>query len=667
MKTVNKIYVRLITAILPFLFLPVIIDGFGFGKLWLLGTLVMIGLLLWIVGGVYKRNEFKIYWTPILLTSFLWAIWAIVSFFYMPLGVKMRTLVSTSGLAYVLVLVGMMFLWVQNNEEGEGNNQLNWLTVSGLVVAVLSLIVFLIPSAKMPILLPKENPLLVIDQNWSLLGSVLGEVVFLLVLSLMWLKRLLNKIYEKENYIWSAIVLSVFVLMLFLDVFRLVKTGFVFLDWGSSWIIAVESLKQYPNNVFGVGIGNFVEAFYWWRGAGYNVTPNWSMAYPISGNYFTQLWAETGLIGLTLMLVLIWQSIRLQGKGVNKLIAIIGGVLVLLLPFNWITLMMWMWLVVASGVTKRSSSEVSLKIGELGFNAGPWLLLALVLGGLIWSGNWWRKMMLAEYYYRNSLVAATKNDGLGTYNGQIKAIALNENFPEYRRSYSQTNLALAMSLLQNKDITDDDKQKAVTLVQQAVREGKAAVALDNLNPSYWNNLAVIYKQLVGVIDGSADWSAQAYSQAGLLDGVNPALRLDFGGLLYALGSYEQADRVFEQAVTLKNDLANSWYNWAYSAKQLNKLSDAVTRLTQAVALVPVGSGDYEKATKELEVWKKELDVLIQKQKDAQAASAKATAPKAETLTNPQALPTGVTKEVAVPTGGLEPPRVEPTPTATPTI
>jgi len=178
---------------------------------------------------------------------------------------------------------------------------------------------------------------------------------------------------------------------------------------------------------------------------------------------------------------------------------------------------------------------------------------------------------------------------------------------------------LALSLLQNKDITEEDKQKAVTLVQQSVREAKAAVALDNLNPGYWTNLAVIYKQMVGVIDGASDWSVQAYSQAGVLDTVNPALRLDFGGLLYALGRYDEADRVFEQAVTLKNDLANSWYNWAYTGKQLNKLPEAVDRLTQALTLVPAGSGDYDKASKELETWKKELDALVQKQKDQQAA------------------------------------------------
>lgn len=657
MNTVNKIYVRLITALLPFLFLPLIVDSFGFGKMWIMGVLVMIGVLLWIVEGVMKKTGFKIYWTPVMTMLFLTLIWAIVTFFYMPIGAKMRTLVSTTGLGYLLVLVGMVFLWTQNNEEGETEVQLNWLTVSGLVVAITSLIVFLIPVAKLPILIPKDNPMLAIDQNWSLLGSVLSELVLLLVLVVMWLKRMLNTLKNKGNYVVSALILSVLVLVSLLDIFRIVKAGWYFLDWTNGWIIAVESLKQKP--IFGVGIGNFVEAFYWWRGVGFNMTPNWGAVYGISGNYLTQVWTETGLVGLILILALVWQSIKQTANKNSKLMAIVAGLLVLMLPFSWTNLLIWMWFVIFLNQGKRSSGELSLKVGEFGFNIAPALLLVLILGGIVWGGNWWRKIMLSEVYYRNSLVAASKNDGSGTYNWQIKAIALNENVPEYRRSYSQTNLALAMTLLQNKDITEDDKQKAVTLVQQSVREAKAAVALDSLNPSYWTNLAVIYKQLVGVIDGSADWSAQAYSQAGILDVVSPSLRLDFGGLLYALGSYDQADRAFEQAVTLKNNLANSWYNWAYTAKQMNKLGDAVSRLTQAVNLVPVGSGDYDKASKELDTWKKELDELLAKQKAAVPAVA---GPKPETLETAKPLPTGNENVIPVPSGELNPPVV-----TTPTV
>jgi Tfp pilus assembly protein PilF len=271
----------------------------------------------------------------------------------------------------------------------------------------------------------------------------------------------------------------------------------------------------------------------------------------------------------------------------------------------------------------------------------------------------------ADYFYRQSLVAMSKNDGGATYNLQIKAIAINAMVPEYRRVYSQTNLALAANLLNNKDITATDKEKASTLVQQAIREGKAAVSLDQLDVVNWTNLAQLYRQLVGVVDGSADWSFQAYQQALILDPTNSQLDLDLGGLLFAAGKYEEADRVFEQAVTNKSDFANAWYNWAYNAKKLNKLGDAVQRMTQAVALVPTTSADYEKANGELTAWKKELEAVNAKSGKTQTVPTKET-----TLKTAEPLPTvGQEEKVNVPASEMEPPVPAMTvaPTATPTV
>ena len=90
---------------------------------------------------------------------------------------------------------------------------------------------------------------------------------------------------------------------------------------------------------------------------------------------------------------------------------------------------------------------------------------------------------------------------VGTYNWQIKAITANPYSAEYRRIYSQTNLVLATGIIGNKEITDEQKQKVGVLIQQSAREGKAAIALDTANAKYWTNLAAIYRQLIGSVDG----------------------------------------------------------------------------------------------------------------------------------------------------------------------
>ena len=335
------------------------------------------------------------------------------------------------------------------------------------------------------------------------------------------------------------------------------------------------------------------------------------------------------------------------------------GIVLALTPVNLVALILVMWLV--SRKIETREIRLMLKTGESGVNVAPIMLAILLMAGIGMGMYFGTRILLGELYLKKSLVAAGNNDGGATYSWQIKAITANANNAEYRWIYSQTNLMLAIGLMSNKEITDDQKQKAAVLIQQAVREGKAAVTLDSKNASYWSNLASIYRQLVGSVDGSADWSYQAYVQALSLDPVNPSLRLDFGGLLFAAGKYEEAGRLFEQVVNLKPDLANGWYNLAYAEKKMNKLELAVNHLSQAVSLVPITSGDYDKASKELEVWRKEYEDLLKQADFAKAATAK----QAETLKLPEALPSGTSKaNVEVPTGGLEPPVGQVTPTMT---
>ncbi|MFA5026226.1 MAG: hypothetical protein WC503_07005, partial [Candidatus Shapirobacteria bacterium] len=349
-----------------------------------------------------------------------------------------------------------------------------------------------------------------------------------------------------------------------------------------------------------------------------------------------------------------------QQSKTGRMWVLMGGLLLLLTPVNYISIMLLAWLVTRD--IKNKEVKLMLRVGESGMNGAPILLTVLILLGSGFGLYWWTKVLLGEIYLKNSLVAAAANDGGSTYNWQIKAITVNPNNAEYRRIYSQTNLVLATSLLSSKEITDEEKQKAAVLMQQAAREGKSAVGLDSANTKYWSNLASIYRQLIGSVDGAADWSYQAYVQALNLDPIDPSLRLELGGLLFAAGKYEEADRFFEQVVSLKSDLPNGWYNWAYTAKKMNKLSEAVTRLSQAVSLVPVTSGDYDMASKELGIWKKEYDDSVKQQADAKAAIIK----EAETLKVPSALPSGTTKSgVVVPNSGLEPPTgtvVTPSPT-----
>lgn len=657
MTKILRTYLKVWLFLLPIFFLPVVVDSFGFGKNWLMFLVTLLGLVLWVIGMVVKKENR-------IVTSKGWgwllglSVWATVFWYFGEAGVKMRSLMATPGLAMMWSVTIWTFLWLQTHEE-KNKSEEKWLTIAGLVTAVSSLVVFLLPASKLPVSWPKQYPLVTLTSDWSLVGSVLGELWLLAVLGVIWTKKLLEKIKKREGYMGEITVTAVLILVLFLDVFKMVRAGWGYIDINSSWTIATESLKYRP--LQGIGIGNYLEAFNKWRPVAFNATKNWTATFGWAADGGMQLWTELGIVGLVMGVLAVLSFAKAQENKSSRIGVLIVGLVLMLTPFNMISLVLAMWLVTRDIKTKET--KLMLRVGESGMNGAPVLLAILILTASGFGMYWWTRILLGEIYMRQSLVAAAANDGSGTYNMQIKAITVNPSNAEYRRIYSQTNLVLASGIVSNKELTDDQKQKAAVLMQQSAREGKSAIALDSKNPKYWTNLASIYRQLIGSVDGAADWSYQAYVQSLSLDPVNPNLRLDFGGLLYAAGRYEEADRMFEQVVSLKSDMPNGWYNWAYTAKKQNKLGDAVSRLTQAVSLVSVTSGDYDMASKELATWKQEYDDLVKKQNDANKAAE--TTKQAETLKVPQALPSGTKSGVEVPKDGLEPPTSQVTPTQAP--
>ncbi len=662
MKKVLKIYSLAFIFLFPLSFLPTTVDVFGFGKNWILGVGAMLGLLIW-VGAMLleKRSSIKtsrLFWMVTLLV-----IWSAIGWFQLPAGVRMRSVMEPMGLGTLVALWAWVFIWLQVKSEKQVERQVLVLTAAGVVLALTSMIVFLIPNVKLPINIPSENPVLSIRQGWSLAGSLFAEIAILFLLVFEWIRRLVTKLKKKESYIPEAIMSVVFGLVLMLDVYKIISTGWVILDGGSAWVIAVETLKMHP--FFGVGIGNFVRAFTLFRPASYNAGPYWSMVFADSSMGVFHLWTELGVGGLLAVLLMVSGWLRKRKLGADFWLVGLLLLSVLLLPINMVGLFLLVW---AATFKLSESKEVKLQlnVGENNLNIMPVLasLLVLVMVGV--AGFWSMRIVSGEYFFRQSLVAAAGNDGGGTYDLQIKAIGRNPYAGEYRRTYSQTNLALAQSLLGVEELSEEDKEKASVLVQQSVREAQAAISLDNLNSNYWANLAVIYRSLVGVVDGAADWSYQAYQQAAALDPVNPLLKLDLGGLLYAANRFEDADRVFEQVVTNKGDFANGWYNWAYTAKMMNKIREAYQRLAQAVSLVPADSTDFEKANEELAVWKKEMDEAIKQQEELEAQQV-AEEGESETLRTADPLPTmGQEERVNVPVEELEPPLPTIVPTAIPT-
>ena len=658
MKKVLRIYTRLVLFLLPFFFVPQIYNAFGLAKSGLILIGGGIGLILWLISMFLDKEE-TVKWNKIMTWFLVLVVLMGITFFMMGSGVRNRSMMTQSGFGTFLGLLMWVFLWLQVNNKKEKEIQLKWLSISSIVVAIGSLVTFMIPTSKLPLNLPKSDPLISIGQGWSATGSLLAESVLMLLMMVEWLKRLLAKLKEKEElnqYLMEAFGVVFFGLILFLDIYKIVKLGWGYLDIKTSWVIAVESLKNSP--LFGVGSGNFYQAFLVFKPASFNLTKLWSMAFDTSAMGILNLWTEIGILGLAWVLFGLINFMKKMKSG-NYLVTIIMLLVVLFLPISLLTLFLMSWVLAFSDIWTVKEAKMKLLLGEKNFNIMPFIVAVLLLGGIGWGGYWEARILIADAYWMKAVKAASKNDATSTYNNQIKAIKMNSNMADYRAIYSQTCLALAQNFLNKKEISDSDKENGTKLIQFSVSEAKTAINLDQANAGYWSNLATIYKSLIGLVDGASDWSIQAYQQAIALSPSDPLLKLNLGGLYFGLNDFESADRVFEEVVVSKNDYANGWYNWAYSGKQLNKLELAVNRMKQALQLVPADSTDYETASKVLNEWQKELDELNKKKTE----EAKKTSIEGEkTLTTPEALPSKTDEKKEIQSNEDMAPPVEVTPT-----
>ncbi|MCH7730516.1 tetratricopeptide repeat protein, partial [Patescibacteria group bacterium] len=284
-----------------------------------------------------------------------------------------------------------------------------------------------------------------------------------------------------------------------------------------------------------------------------------------------------------------------------------------------------------------------------------------------------RRIIAAEITYKNALDALVQNEATLTFNSMREAINLNPRVDRYHASYAQVNLALANSIASKdpEEITDEDRASIAQLIQQAIAEGKATVALNPQRAGNWEVLASIYRSIIPFAQGADQFAIQTYKQAVALDPVNPSLRINLGGVFYSLQNYNDAIRAFELAVLAKPDLANAHFNLSAALRENGEIEAAVEEMKLVLALVDRGTRDYELSKQELE---KLNEMLPLPERPEEEETIEATP---ETLTTPEAVEEAPIEPIELPEEAAPPETPEgetetelsptPTPTPTPTL
>lgn len=366
------------------------------------------------------------------------------------------------------------------------------------------------------------------------------------------------------------------------------------LNFKTGWVVAIDTIKVSP--LWGIGPSNFLQSFNKNRPLFDNLGSNWNTRYVVSNNTIFTTTTETGLIGLILFLIIFGISLVKPKFDnpyyVSLIIIVISFFIIPVFPSLYPIIFILLSLLInkKNNILDKSNSKTTIFLVTL-----P--LIAIITYVLYFSYI----TFYPEYVFSRAVKNISKNDNKTIFNGINKAISINPKNDKYHRLATDINLALVRSIIQKKDLTDEEKNNLIKLIQQTIQEAKATVSLNPKNSSHWERLGDIYSNFIPLTKGADDFAIQSYSQAIALNPINPTLRIKLGGVYYGQKRYDEAIKSFELAVLAKNDLPNAHYNLALAYKENKQLEKAIEQMNITLSLLGKDTKDYDTALKELEI------------------------------------------------------------------
>lgn len=380
--------------------------------------------------------------------------------------------------------------------------------------------------------------------------------------------------------------------------------------------ISQDSGRILQGFLFGSGFGNFSVVFTRFKQATFNSSPLWANGFNNSSSFLLELLATTGVLGMLAYLFLLFRVLQMpKKKKTNPLYfgILFAAVISMLYPFAFIEIATFFVLLALFAAMQSKKEEknyydvelkfVALKKGMISlqqisvpshekheYNKPMAFTLTgvflLIVGLVVWYGG---SYVLSNLAFAQAISLAQANNGTGAYKYEIQAITYFPYQSVYYRIFSQTNIALANALAnvqpKNTKPSTQATNTIYTLLQQGITAAKTATDLSPQTVANWQNLASVYRALLGVGQNADSFAIQASQQAIILDPNNPQEYLALGGLYYQLNNWDSAIQMFQQAITLKPDYANAYYNLGYAYEQKGDNTDALSALQTVKSLV----------------------------------------------------------------------------------
>lgn len=404
----------------------------------------------------------------------------------------------------------------------------------------------------------------------------------------------------------------------------------------ASWQVAISAFRDAP--AFGTGPSTFLFNFTQYKPASINLTPLWNFRFDTSYNEFFQILATLGALGFLAFLFFALMTVKLALKVIKSVdsftlglaLAVIMFVLLLIIHVTTpVTMIIGILIITALISLRKSEGKVeeftlgikTARIKEAtGINSQPLdgiitgdvlpIILFIPIAILTLVGLWQTyRVVSADVYHRMGLNAISER-GLQAYDYLRQAETLNPVIDLYRTDMAQTNFLIANAIASAKapneaspsgSLTDQDKTNIQQFLSQSINEARSGVALSPRSAQNWEIMASIYRQITGVAENALQFALDGYGRAIALDPYNPLLRLNVGGLYYSIRNYDMAIRFFDDAVNLKPDYANAYYNLSIALRDKGNMQEAQAVAERVVQLLQTDTEnpDYKVAAEYL--------------------------------------------------------------------
>ncbi len=382
----------------------------------------------------------------------------------------------------------------------------------------------------------------------------------------------------------------------------------VALNVSSSWgITHGTALKGVKNFFLGSGLGTFGIDFSEFRDAEFNNdSVAWTLRFNRPMNTLFAWLAEAGVPAFVLLVFIViiimghvlasWLRQRsktildsaLETDMLTELPAsprlevfIVAGVWLTVTAASLLTffgpVLWWLWWLLLAltiiGVALLGGS--TLRIKELSVEGTPEHSLTfsfgiiVVIAVLLLGGVWGARLYLAEIAYA---LALRSTDYPTAEANLTKALGYRSNSDVYHMALAQVYL---LEAVQASRMKEPKVVEVSALLGKAVNEARVATTISPRSVAIWENLATMYENAAPVVAGAREWALQSLQEAIALEPTNPILHWRLGNNFGLARHWEEAVKLYQQAVDLKADYLAGYFGLATAYEQLNQIDKAV--------------------------------------------------------------------------------------------